>query len=677
MAFTSGVPEYEVRKIKLKEEEQDKLINFLSSEHTSVLTDRSSLEDKWRLWHLQANGRRNREDGSGDRDSNIDIPTTREYMNQNAARLHTPILQQDQTMVCVPNEPQFDEIAKALEEYVNFMLGRINIRQLMNEWTEQFQTFSAGFIKTSFVAEYEFTKTWSEVAEDEDVEILRGSSIRIIERDLPDGSTRLFKEQTAKRKKRSGCFPEVVPVEDMIFPPSAPDIYSSRWLTHRSWPSFQEIKFRVKEGVYNEKFKGDKVLDLIQKSSRERFTFPVESPEESSPKSEKQYDIRETYLIWKVDGEDQEIIVTWEPKSETLLSVCENYYHEYHRPFVYHSYKQVQGSIYGIPLTYVLEPCHVAYSASFNQRLDKGSLSNETLVFGPPNSGLKQKADAVIHGGFYETNATKEEIWKLELGSPFNQLEALEDKLEIHMQKLAGLSDYSFGQEQVGRPTMGGTLQLVEESKHPQYAQLENFIYSFSLVVSHMLARYKQFYPEGMIVYETMTGKNQQSVFKDIIVKWPDVAIEDAVVITTAVSSTKMSKNLRKQEVLALVDKLPELYNTMGGFAMQAASPNPQAPGMALIAMKLLNGYQKVIGKFLKEFEIPDEQVINPPLVEEAQIANQINTMVAQMQQQLQQLANENAGLKEQLAQITGQPQGGMGGQPMPQSQPQGPPPMA
>jgi hypothetical protein len=676
MSFTAPASDYEVRKIKLSKEEQDKLLKFLVEEHNTVLDDRGSLEDKWKLWHLQANGRRKREDTSSERDSNIDIPTTREYMNQNAARIHTPILQQDQTMVAVPNEPRFQDLAKALEKYINYMLGRISIRTLMNEWTEQFQMFSAGFVKTSFVAEYEFVKRWVPVEEGEDVEVLERAGVRVIERNI-GGEPKLFKEQDSKRKKRTGCFPETVPIEDMIFPPSSPDIYSAAWLTHRSWPSLQEIKFRVEEGIYNKEFKGKSVLDLIQKSDRERITFPVESPEESSPKCGKQYDIRETYLRWKVKGEEQEIIVTWEPKSQTLLCVTENYYHEYHRPFVKHCYKPVQGSIYGIPLTYVLEPCHVAYSASFNQRLDAGSLANETLIFGPPNSGLKNKYDAVIHGGFYETNATKDEIWRMDLGSPFTQLSEMENKLEEHMMKLSGLSDYSFGQEQVGRPTMGGTLQLVEESKHPQYLQLESFIESFSLMVRHMLARYKQFYPEGMIMYEYMSGKAEQSPFKQISVEWPEGAIEDAVVITTSVSSTKMSKNLRKQEILALVDKLPELYNTMGGFAMQAAMPNPQAPGGAFIAQSLLTGYQEVVNRFLDEFEIPNPQVINPPLVEEVQVASQVNTMVGQMQQQIDQLNNAVAGYQQQIAELTGQPPPGMGGGPVQQPSPQGPPPVA
>lgn len=681
--YKHETPQYEVQKVKLSAEERDKLMEYLCKQHSDTLDARKSYEEKWRLWSNQGNGRRKRK-GAGARDSDIDVPTTREYMMQNSARVQTPILQQgDDPFVCIPTAPQHEDLAMRLEPFVNYMARRINLRVFMDAWIEQFQLFNAGYVKTSFSTEYEFVKRWVPVDPEEDIQVLKEAGVTVVERQLDDGGVAMFKEEKSKRIKRVGCFPEVVPIEDMIHPLTASDP-ECEWITHRMWPTGSEIKFKIKEGVWDEKTPdGEDVFDLLQKTERDRFVYPVENPEDQQTSITKQYDIRETYLRWKCGDEMSEIIVTWEPNSKTFLSIIYNFLHEYHRPFVAHQYKPVQNLMYGIPLTYIIEPLHIAYSASVNQRLDQASLANETLLFGPPNLDIGKKADATIRGGFYGTNATRDEIWSLNLGSNFTQLPDLENTIEQHMQKLAGLSDYSFGQEQVGRPTASGTMQLVEESKHPQYLQLERFRDSLALVMKHALARYKQFYPEGVRIYEqthqempTQMGEPRPSALQEISVTWPEGSIEDSIIVETKVSSSTMSKNMRKQEIVALVDKMPEIYNTLGQFAMQASTPNPQAPAASLVALSLLNGYQNIISKFMREFEISDPQIVNPPLVQEAQVAQQINQQFMALQQQMQQLAAQNQQLQAQLQRATGGAKGGVAQPPQGQPGPQGPPPM-
>jgi len=675
--YTIDGPDYEVKKVKMSKEKKSALMSYLVKSHDEVLQGREKHEERWKGWHLQANGRRKRK-GAGARDSDIDVPTTREYMMQNSARIQTPILQQDQIMVAEPAAPIYEKVAKGLEPGINWMVDRIDPRVFMDLWIEQFQTYHAGFVKTGFQIEYEFVKHWQKVEEDEDPSILKSAGVMVVKREMDDGSVVWFKETETKRIKRSGSFPEVIPIEDIIIPLTAVDIQTSPFVTHRMWPTKNEIKFRIKQGIWDEKNDDkEEILPLLQKSDRERITHPVDSPEEIQPGIQKQYDIRETYLLWEVDGEDVEIIATWEPKSQQFLNIIYNYFHEYARPFVAHTYKPVPNSIYGIPLTFIIQSLHIAYSASINQRLDAASLANETLIFGPSKLELAEQADATIRGGYYATNATKDEIWSLNLGSTFSQLPDLERVFEEHMQKLSGLSDYSFGQEQVGRPTATGTMQLVEEAKHPQYLQLERFRKSFADVVKHMASRYKQFYPEGMKLYLTFNrNEDGSNAWEEISVNWPEGSFEDSVVIKTKVSSSTMSKNMRKQEVIALVDKMPQIYEPLTNFAMMASMPNPQAPGQAIIGLSLLASYQNVIDKFLTEFEIADKKVVNPPLVQEAQVAKQINDQFMALQQQLQQCVAENNNLKMQLQQIQGGPPPGMAPNAGPPPGPQGPGPM-
>ena len=59
---------------------------------------------------------------------------------------------------------------------------------------------------------------------------------------------------------------------------------------------------------------------------------------------------------------------------------------------------------------------------------------------------------------------------------------------------------------------------------------------------------------------------------------------------------------MRKQEKLALADKLPQVYQFMMTLAQQAAMPSP----MAGVAQKLLIGYQQAVAEWMEEFDVPN-----------------------------------------------------------------------
>jgi hypothetical protein len=271
---------------------------------------------------------------------------------------------------------------------------------------------------------------------------------------------------------------------------------------------------------------------------------------------------------------------------------------------------------------------------------------------------------------FVQTTASRDEIFEIKLSNPYPGLEGIEMKLAGEADKLSNLSDYSFGQEQIDRPTASGQIQIIEESKQPQYMMLERFRSSLALVAKHVLARYKQFYPEGLRYYQMQEDEQGMQLVEEFF-QWPDGVIEKDVLIETKVSSANMSKNLRKQELVALLDKLLPLYDKMMEYAMVAA--DPMNPG-ALIATKLLNGIWITVNEMLTEFEVGKKDQMNPQLVEVTQVVQQIQGAMQQMQQQIAQLGNQNQQLQMANAQLQGmQGQGpGMEGPPMPQPGVQG-----
>jgi len=672
-----SAPKDTVREVKFAKDKKEELRNYLEKEINECEADRSNLLKKCKHWVEQANSRR-KPVGAGLRDAKIDMPLTRQAMMQNSARLLNPIFQQDLLFVAKARNPQSEDMARSVENVVDYISDQIDYRTLCADWVEQFQTFPAGYVKTPFVIETERVMSWKELTGDpqndvgplDDYNMRKLDGQKVTVRKLEDGTEKYFIEIDEEVPVRVGAFPEIIPFEDVFIPLSAADIRTADWVAHRIWMTKPQMQAQMKKGVYKKKDGDQDVLEALgdPTNDREKLLRLDDDRDESQMSTSKQYEVYETYLKWDVDGKDDpvEIIVTFERSAMTILRCVYNFYHAYKRPFVAHQYKHVQGSLLGIPLTYLLEPLHLAYSASFRQRLDAASKANETMTALPVGSELTQLAGSDWRTQFVETTATKDEVFEIKLSQPFSQLPELEGIIKQEANKLANLSEYSYGNEQIDRPTATGQIQIIEESKQPQYMMLEAFRASLAEVCKHVLARYKQFYPEGLRYYK-MQSEPQGMQMVEQFFKWPVGTIEKDVLIETKVSSANMSKNLRKQELVALMDKLTALYKEMMPLAADAA--NPMSP-TALVSVRLLNGLWTAFNDLLTEFEVGKKEALNPKLMEVTQVEQQIQGAIQQMQQQINQLGNKNQQLSMQNAALQGLPIPGQGMEGPPQSQP-------
>ena len=681
-------PKDSVQRIKFKADQKDKLREYLRHELSVTDGERSRLIDKCKQWVAQANSRRQAVGVRG-RDANIDMPLTRQRMMQNSSRLLNPIFQQDVLFIAKPRNPATEDMARAVEKLTDYISDNIDYRNICDEWVEQFQTFPFGVLKTPFVQETERIIRWKELKGDpqammgalDEYNQRKLDGQKVIVRKLEDGTEKYFLEVDEEVPIRVGAFPEVVPFEDFIVPMSAVDVRTADWVVHRIWMTKPMVKGRIRAGVYDKKDGDQDILDALGDPSGERERLlrieAQRGKEVDLDDTAKQYEICEAYLKWEVDKDEEpvEIIVTFEKSSMVILRAIHNYHHSYKRPFVVHQYKKVQGSIFGVPLTFILEPLHVAYSASIRQRLDTASRAAEKVVILPSGTDLKQLDRAEWSGVFYEADIKKDEIHDISLAPSFNQLESLEGIFETKADELSALSPYSFGQEQIDRPTATGQIQIIEESKQPQYMMLEMFRASLALVCKHVLARYRQFYPEGLQFYSMQEDPEGMQMVEQVF-QWPEGALEKDVVIETKVSSANMSKSLRKQELVALLDKLIPYYDKLMQMAQVAA--NPMDP-TALIAVKLMNALGLAMNNMLTEFEVGKKDALNPELMNEIQVIQQIQQTIQQLMQQNNQLAGENQQLQASLAELQGiPPEGqGMAQPPGPQSGAPGSMPMA
>jgi len=158
-----------------------------------------------------------------------------------------------------------------------------------------------------------------------------------------------------------------------------------------------------------------------------------------------------------------------------------------------------------------------------------------------------------------------------------------------------------------------------------------------------MISRYRQFHPVSMTYFLESKSPEDQQLIQEVIT-WPKEYWREQVIIEPAVTSQTMNKDLRKQEMLAIVDKWPQIVEQLMTMVQAATAPDATAP----VALKLLNYQIKFVLKpFMKEFEIYGDDVLD--FGEEIQIGQQFQQAMEQAQQQIQGMEQELEGKNDQL----------------------------
>lgn len=661
-----------VLKVDFKGDQLEKLRKYLKDEYDKAKRDREPMMKNAKLWLQQANSRRKRPDARLG-DSNIDMPLTKKRLIQNSSRLKNPVLSQDRVYVCGPRTaiPETAKMSEEVEDALDYLCAQFDIREFLGDWIKQFQIFPLGVIKTPFIQEYDRFVQWVEIPAQEymDYKGMQGKKPNIMKKEFDTGEIKYYVEIEEDIPVKQGPEPCVVPFEDFIVPFGTSGVNSADVIFHRTAQSRKTVARKITKGLYNEKDGDEKVLDKISKPSYQHEPLIVYNDNgdnksvQSTGTQKKHYEIVEAYLEWDTDDDEtyNEIIVVFEATTGTFLRAIHNFYQSYRRPFIVHQYEHVIGSIYGDSLAFALEPLHVANSASFNQRLDAASLANETMVFVPPNSSIERVLNrSEFRTGVYQVNFDVGEAKQFNLSQPFTQLPELEDKMERSADEVSSLTPNSFGFEQVERPTAAGTIHLSEESKQPQYDQLERFRGKLALLAFHMLSRSRQFFPEGLTYYLQQETEDGRQALEQAVLNWPPHSLEKDVVIKTKVSSASMSKQLRKQETLALLDKLQPVYGQMLELARSASNiQDPAAP----VSYELLVGYQKAVSNMMEEFEVADRDILNPELLKGVNLSVQYQQSIQELQGRLQQAIQYIGQLRGQVP--------GSGGPPGPTSPPQ------
>ena len=655
--------------LKLPKAEEEAMVNDLLGKIETAEYERKPLVEEWDEHKRQYDGRLTREDISDGWESNIDIPITYERSSSVKARMINPIIQQDPIFSCKPRKPNDRAVAAECEEYIDYMTDTVyNVRKIAEQAMTDAHIYPYAVVKVGFVDEVTVSKEW--IVGDVDVpseEMLLDPSTGEY---VPVKITKTIKAgELAERvyQSKKGAYPEVCDPRDVVwYPLTAPDLDAAEIVCHTVWMSSHQIKREIASEFFRDVYDKLKPSGESRPSEEEESTSGMETSVREV--SGARFKVREIYAIRDVKAQGsrknapQEIILWVDDASKTVLRAVYNFFSDHQRPFVFYQWEPRKNSLFGHSFCFRINHLHKAISASINQRLEAATLANSNAYYTDDDDLADELENRKVRPGevLRGTGMPQDHLMELKLSQPMSQLGELESLLERHADMTVALNQYSFGIEQVERPTATGQVKLIEEGQQPLFAKLDDFREFLVEILWVILYRHRQFFPTGSTYYVTL----QDGTMEERMFLFPQGLMEDKVRVETKASTAALNKAARKQDAVALADRMEKSYTVLMSLLGAAGQPSPIAPA----ALKLAVSYQEVMKQLLDEFDVQNSDIVNPNLEQEV-LGGQL------LMQQIQELGMQNQQLQQTLQQVLGQISGGLppgaGG---PGSGPQGPP---
>ena len=684
---TPNPQSFTVEPVKFKNpEDKYKFVSDLVQEIEEVLSNRTELEKTWEVAVKQYNSRLEREDSPQPFDSKIDIPTTRKHAVAAEARLINPVFMYDRVFTSIPRQAKDLEFVRGLEDAIDWMVDKTDFRTFCHLDIKHSQVYSKAVTKTQAFMCKEKRIRYEDVMEPT-IDPMTGMPAVDPQTGQPMEEPTGEKRAVVADDEYLEVYPEIIPTEDFIHP-RGDRINEMPWVCHRFRKTTKVAKAEIQSGrMYGKKFGGDKDYEkvlvnpgIVDKNNK--FSLLV-GQSESEDVVNKEHEFLEIYTQYG----DREVIITTDREAGAAgrsMRFVYNWMSSYPRPFDTFAWEPIKGSLDGTSLCYIMEPLHRARSASFNQRLDAASRANEVAIFCDLPEMSKKFKKEPFRGGFHGVSGAtmdnfREHFVQFNMMQPYTQLQSLEADLSNEAAEVANIPPYLQGKESIDRPTATGQVKLIEEASQPHFERLDRFREHLASIMRKMVARYRQYYPDGLTYYVAALDEGTAAMLEQTL-RWPDEFWEDQVIIETRVSSQNMSRSMRKQELLALTDKVVQLTQPLMEMATAATTPQPTA----MIAEQLVKLVVAHAKDTLKEFDSPYADMIDVTGAIDAgkMYQQQLQQLQSQMQQMGQQMAKMDAagrGLAEENAMLKGQPPPGGGAPPGgggPPTAPLGPPGM-
>jgi len=524
-------------------------------------------------------------DATSRTESQLDFTITFEKCKQASANLSNPIAAQD-TVFVAKARPGFPSIAATHDILLDWIADRSDYDAFIDDAIRHAQIYPKCTAKIPYVRKVRKIRFW-------DVG--------------PDGKR--F-ENSREEVVFEGNKPYVLDPRRLYHPIPCADIDEAPWWAEKLDMRVADIRKKVEEGYYradlNPLAVGDSAMRPEEDEDKIELYIAHKIDNQQKDRSESTV-LHPLEVYTTYEGNECVIIVDLERK--TWLAAHDPFYQEFPRSYATFCWHQVAGSLDGVSMVFVLDQLHRAYVAIVNILLDAGVRSIEPLMVALKDLGLSQMLqDGRIGPGLLEVDKLVidklgDAIHEIQLTSgEVTFLLTMLERIERHMHDASNIPLAFSGHELAERPTATGTTSVMEKAMQPLYALMTRFRRFLIRIIEIQYSQYRQFYPESLRIFVDAQSPQESQMLQAMLVEFPPGYWRDQVILETKVNSQTMSKAVKKQEALALVDKWPQISESILSLGEAASSGTPISPiaGNALDVLVLL------LQEWLTEFELPE-----------------------------------------------------------------------
>jgi hypothetical protein len=583
------------------------LMDYLRTEITQSLNDRSHLEARWNRYLTSYRAmplddiKRFPFEGA----ANLVLPVIATDVDTVFSRLMGILFAAENLWSCKPLKPEMVQYAPRLQEFLQWaQTAELNVYSAVADWLLELSKLGTGILKSRYTREskrvYQFRETDRGVI-----------------------------EQIAQLMIKDHPVVQHVSLFDFLIPATAVDIQSAPWVSERLSLTWGQMQNRVAAGIYQNP------KNITSAWARDRGgdqTRVMQALDAYTPGLSDKLDIWESWLDFDIGGigEPMALVATIHLPTMSLLRVDYNPFFNQEKPYADARYLRQEKRFYGVGLCEMLDQFQDEISTMHNQRLDNATLANSTMFKARKGIGIKQ--DEPVFPGRWFLLDDLNDVQPMAMGQRYDSTVPYEQLTLSYATRRTGVTDYISGADNpsIGYGTATTAVQQLREGTKRFDQVLRECRRCLGIVGTHVVELYQQFNQHGK-EYLAMGQEDGQYVHQ--ILQFPLEQIRASIGIELTATSASLNKEVEIRTNQIIMQMVMQFYQQI----MQGVSymVNPQMPPeIRYLAAEMVQGGTILMRRILDSYGVQDADALVPTL----------GGMIQSGSQQLNSLANAAAG---------------------------------
>lgn len=520
------------------------LLNFLQESVQRSVDARSSWQANLETWYKQYKGIVKEKSFPWEGCSNLHIPITGIIIDTLVSRMINPIfgtqpfvtargvsessqMQNPMGGSDAPPKISDNDLANDVEHLLDFILEkRVGVYPKIQDWVREAFIYGRGVMKIVWRKDVRsYTRKLNKFQVEEEIETFQ----RKVESGDMSPNTLEFLDQMTfiadghdwdskpfikiDREETTYNNPDwvFIPIEDFIYHPRAIDISSSPYVAHRFRRDYDELIKSQDAGIYANvdllnPMGGDDSSSIIS-AQGESLLKDVQTLEEGyeNVSQEAEDSLEELELIefhgkYDIDndGRMEDIVATFSPRQNILLSVRESDLLHGKKPFAEIKMFPIPGRFESQGVPEIITDLQQELNDIHNQRIDNGTITNAVMFWYDPNSDI----DPEIHrpGPGMGFPAGPNQVGILQTGDVKFSSFREEELVRRLIQDRIGVSDFAIGNDTtaIQNKTATGVSAIVNEGNQRLEMMLRNVAIGLNEACLQTLQLLQQFGKDEM-----------------------------------------------------------------------------------------------------------------------------------------------------------------------------------